>query len=198
MESLVNDLKEVENKMNHFFDPNNTQGFVRQFAAWVQKEWSSNFFYDTEITEVDGNRFAVSVKTDKSLADACLTYADFLNANTGNSNATYQSGSGFVCETYDNKLADFFGEVSANKIRELLELYQLEVPERYKDDCDSVAEMIFMECVDYLKDSELYDVCDSFVCDFSSLGSKAELYLENSMFKDYSIQDFEKILAVGA
>ncbi len=56
------------------------------------------------------------------------------------------------------------------KLDELIALYGLEVPDKYKKNAENISELIFHEVVDYNKDSELHDVCENILFRFNQLG----------------------------
>ncbi|MEB6566295.1 hypothetical protein MXL26_13310, partial [Acinetobacter towneri] len=143
-----------------FVSPENKDGFIKEFASWVYGEWSKNDFYETDIVDLGYDCSSYPEKTNQSLSDKCPTYADFINANTGFSECTHVSGQGMRCQEYEKKLLEIFGDACAKKLDDLVEPYQLEVPEKYKKHAKNISELIFHELVDYSDDSELYDLCD--------------------------------------
>ena len=74
------------------------------------------------------------------------------------------------CQEYEEKLLEVFDEATAKKIDELVELYKLEVPEKYKKHAKNIIELIFHELVDYSDDSELYDLCEDILFKYNQLG----------------------------
>ncbi|MEQ0924913.1 hypothetical protein ABLT40_14260 [Acinetobacter schindleri] len=212
MEDFIEGLKKVEQDLAYFICPKNKNGFVKEFASWVCNEWSKNEFYETDITDLGYDCSSHPKKTNQSLSDKCSTYADFINANTGFSECTHVSGQGMRCQEYEEKLLEVFGEATAKKIDELVELYKLEVPEKYKKHAKNISELIFHELVDYSDDSELYDLCEDILFKYNQLGVASQpytcpvvgwdddndraIYCDESIFKDYTLEDFKKLAEI--
>lgn len=212
MEDLIEGLKKVEQDLAYFICPKNKNGFVKEFASWVCNEWSKNEFYETDIRDLGYDCSSHPKKTNQSLSDKCPTYADFINANTGFSECTHVSGQGMRCQEYEEKLLEVFGEATAKKIDELVELYKLEVPEKYKKHAKNISELIFHELVDYSDDSELYDLCEDILFKYNQLGVASQpytcpvvgwdddndraIYCDESIFKDYTLEDFKKLAEI--
>ncbi len=210
MRNLTVSLKKVEQDLAYFVSPNNKDGFIKEFASWVYSEWSKNDFYKTDIIDLGYDCSSHPEKTNQSLSDKCPTYAEFINANTGFSECTHVSGQGMRCQVYEEKLLEVFGEATAKKIDELVELYKLEVPEKYKKDAESISELIFLELVDHSIDSELYEVCEDILFKYNQLGvasfpytcpidgwdNDKALYCDESIFKDYTLEDFKKLAEI--
>lgn len=210
MNNLVTELKRIEQDLANFVSPENKDGFVKEFASWVYAEWSKNTFYDHYYVDVGYNCSSHPEATNKLIADECRTYADFINANTGNTVCTYISGHGMACEDYEEPLLVVFGDACSKKLDELVELYNLEVPEKYKKVADTISELIFMELVESNEDPKLYDVCENILHRFNQLGTASApytcslcgwddvrnvaIYPDESVFKDYTLEDF-RILA---
>ncbi|NLN57404.1 MAG: hypothetical protein GX151_05520 [Gammaproteobacteria bacterium] len=212
MEDFIEGLKKVEQDLAYFICPKNKNGFVKEFASWVCNEWSKNEFYETDIVDLGYDCSSYPEKTNQSLSDKCSTYADFINANTSFSECTHVSGQGMRCQEYEEKLLEIFGEATAKKIDELVELYKLEVPEKYKKHAKNISELIFHELVDYSDDSELYDLCDYILFKYNQLGVASQpytcpvvgwdddndraIYCDESIFKDYTLEDFKKLAEI--
>lgn len=211
MEELIKGLKQIEKDLAEYVSPNNEQGFIKKFAFWVYSQWSQNPFYDTDIVDVGFDCSSHPEKTDELLSERCRTYAEFINANTGNTVCTHISGSGMRCEEYSENLREIYGDACSKKLDELIEFYKLEVPEKYKKHAENIREMIFFECVDHEEDSELYDVCDSILYRFNQTGMELEpydcplaappengknVYSDNLVFKDYTLDDFKKMVVI--
>ncbi|MEB6565785.1 hypothetical protein MXL26_10580 [Acinetobacter towneri] len=212
MEDFIEGLKKVEQDLAYFVSPENKDGFIKEFASWVYGEWSKNDFYETDIVDLGYDCSSYPEKTNQSLSDKCSTYADFINANTGFSECTHVSGQGMRCQEYEEKLLEIFGEATAKKIDELVELYKLEVPEKYKKHAKNISELIFHELVDYSDDSELYDLCDYILFKYNQLGVASQpytcpvvgwdddndraIYCDESIFKDYTLEDFKKLAEI--
>ncbi|WP_168419382.1 hypothetical protein [Acinetobacter towneri] len=212
MKYLTESLKKVEQDLAYFICPKNKNGFVKEFASWVCNEWSKNEFYETDILDLGYDCSSHPKKTNQSLSDKCSSYADFINANTGFSECTHVLGQGMRCQEYEEKLLEIFGEATAKKIDELVELYKLEVPEKYKKHAKNISELIFHELVDYSDDSELYDLCDYILFKYNQLGVASSpytcpicgwdedndlaIYCDESIFKDYTLEDFKKLAEI--
>lgn len=209
MNNLVTELKRIEQDLANFVSPENKDGFVKEFASWVYAEWSKNTFYDHYYVDVGYDCSSHPEATNKLLADEYRTYAEFINANTGVSKCTFVSGHGMACEEYSDKLQELFGDACSKKLDELIALYGLEVPDKYKKNAENISELIFHEVVDYNKDSELHDVCENILFRFNQLGVEQEpyacslcgwdevndapIYGDEAVFKDYSLEDFKKL-----
>lgn len=210
MGDLIDGLKKVEQELAYFVSPKNKEGFIKVFASWVYGEWSKNYFYETDIRDVGYDCSSYPEKTNQLLSDKCLTYADFINANTGVSVCTHVSGQGMACQDYEENLLEVFGEATAKKLDELVELYKLEVPEKYKKHAKNISELIFFEVVDHYDDSELYDLCDDILLKYNQLGVASQpyacplvgwdkdraIYCDESIFKDYTLEDFKKLAEI--
>ena len=212
MEDFIEGLKKVEQDLAYYICPKNKNGFVKEFASWVCNEWSKNEFYETDIRDLGYDCSSHPKKTNQSLSDKCSTYADFINANTGFSECTHVSRQGMRCQEYEEKLLEVFGEAAAKKIDELVELYKLEVPEKYKKHAKNISELIFHELVDYSDDSELYDLCEDVLFKYNQLGVASQpytcpvvgwdddndraIYCDESIFKDYTLEDFKKLAEI--
>lgn len=212
MKYLAESLKKVEQDLAYFVSPENKDGFIKEFASWVYGEWSKNDFYETDIVDLGYDCSSYPEKTNQSLSDKCPTYADFINANTGFSECTHVSGQGMRCQEYEEKLLEIFGDACAKKLDDLVELYQLEVPEKYKKFAENISELIFLEVVDHHEDSELYEVCDDILLKYNQLGVASSpytcpicgwdedndlaIYCDESIFKDYTLEDFKKLAEI--
>ena len=213
MKYLTESLKKVEQDLAYFVSPENKDGFIKEFASWVYGEWSKNKFYESDIRDLGYDCSTHPEKTNQSLSDKCPTYADFINANTGFSVCTYVSGQGMRCEVYEEKLLEVFGESTAKKLDELVELYQLKVPEKYKEWAENISKLIFHEVVDHNEDSELYEVCEDILFKYNQLGVASSpytcpiygwdkdndlaIYCDESIFKDYTLEDFKKLAEIN-
>ena len=212
MKDLIEGLKKVEQDLAYFVSPENKDGFIKEFASWVYGEWSKGDFYETDIVDLGYDCSSYPERTNQSLSDKCPTYADFIHANTGFSECTHVSGQGMRCQEYEDRLLEVFGEATAKKIDELVDLYKLEVPEKYKKYAKNISELIFHELVDYSDDSELYDLCEDILFKYSQLGVSSQpyrcpvvgwnddndraIYCDESIFKDYTLEDFKKLAEV--
>jgi hypothetical protein len=197
--------------MESFASPDNKDGFYKQFCFWVYKTWSKCEFYGTEVRDVGYDCSTHPVRTGLLASEKCKTYKEFINSNTGNSVCTFNSGSGMACESYSEKLYEMFGDACSEKLNELIELHGLSVPDRYKEDCEDINELIFLEIVDHRKDSELSDVCEDIICRFGSYGADAHSYMcdicgveedgeyifdKDSIFSDMTLDDFKSLVVV--
>ena len=122
----------------------------------------------------------------------------------------YNSGSGMRCEWYSEKLQEVYGDACADKLNELISQHSIEVPEKYKEYCADIIELIFMGDVDHSDDPKLYDVCDSISSRFGSTGFEVQpyqceirgvengeyLFDESSEFAELTLQDFKKMMVV--
>lgn len=209
MKYLTEILKKVEQDLAYFVSPENKDGFIKKFASWVYGEWSKSDFYETDIVDLGYDCSSYPEKTNQSLSDKCSTYADFINANTGFSECTHVSGQGIRCQEYEEKLLEIFGDACTKKLDDLVELYQLKVPEKYKQFAENISELILREVVDHNEDSELYEVYEDILFKYSQVGVALEpyscpivgwdedddkaVYCDESIFKDYTLEDFKKL-----
>lgn len=208
---LVASLRKIESEMECFALPDNKDGFYRKFCFWVYKTWSTCEYIDTEVVDVGYDCSTYPVRTGKLASEMCRTYKEFVNSNTGNSVCTFNSGSGMACESYSEQLYELFRDACSEKLDELIELHGLTVPDKYKEDCENVNELIFGGVVDYKKDSELDEVCEEISCRFGSYGSDVSSYMceihgvtddgeyifdSDSIFADMTLDDFENLMVV--
>lgn len=208
---LVTSLRKLESEMENFASSDNKDGFFRQFCFWVYKTWSECEFVDTEVVNVGYDCSTHPVRTGQLASEKCKTYKEFINSNTGNSVCTFTSGSGMACESYTEKLYEVFSDACSEKLNELIELRGLSVPDRYKEDCDDINELIFGGIVDYLKNPELDDVCQDIVWRFGSYGNDVNSYMcdirgvaddgeyifdDDSIFADMTLDDFKSLVVV--
>jgi len=208
---LVESLKKIQSEMEDFFSPENKYGFYRQFCFWVYKTWSECEYIDTEVVDVGYDCSTYPVRTGQPASDKLITYKEFINSNTGNTVCTFNSGSGMRCESYSEKLYEIFGDACSEKLKELIALYGLSVPDRYKEDCENVLELIFFDVVDHNQDTDLYYVCEDIVCRFGTYGTDVSAYMcevngitddgeyifDNScIFADMTFDDFKRLMVV--
>ncbi|ANO35512.1 hypothetical protein A6E01_20070 (plasmid) [Vibrio breoganii] len=208
---LATSLRKLESEMESFTSPDNKDGFYRKFCFWVYKTWSKCEFVDTEVVDVGYDCSTHPVRTGQLASEKCKTYKDFINSNTGNSVCTFTSGSGMACESYEQKLYEVFGDACSEKLNQLIELHGLSVPDRYKEDCEDINELIFCGIVDHLEDPELDDVCQDIVCRFGSFGIDVSSYMceirgvaddgeyifdDDSIFADMTLDDFKSLVVV--
>ena len=208
MKDLITSLRKIEKEMEAFVSPKNEHGFRRIFAFWVYKTWSKNAAYETNVVDVGYDCSSYPCSTEKLLSETCLTYKEFINANTGNSICTYVSGSGMGYETYSQKLYEVYWDACANKLNQLINQYSIEVPEKYKKCCDDISELIFMGEVNHSDDPDLYDVSDSILLRFGFLGIEVHPYQceifgvedgdyifgEPTEFSELTLQDFKMMV----
>lgn len=210
MQNLSNGLKQVTEDLEQFFSVENKNGFMKDFASWVYKQWSENHYYETEVVDAGYDVSEIPKLTEFMLKDKCQTYSEFINSNTDKSEITFISGNGMACVQYSKSLQEFFGETSINKLNELISTYKLEVPEKYKGQADQISDLIFRELVSYTDDSELCAICDNISFRFSECGTALEQYLcfmigwdadgkclysDKSIFSKYTLDDFQKLIA---
>lgn len=136
------DLWELVKLLKHHFDPDNQNGFVRDFYPWVIQQWTSRSYYATEYR--DGNIiFPYPVKTQYSLAEKISCYADFLEANTGSSfSVMYMDGPGTMCEP----MIHIFGEMYEIELEAVIEKFvdehQLVLPKNEAKHFEDVSEAL--------------------------------------------------------
>tara|TARA_Y100000310_G_C20703403_1_gene832187 strand:+ start:12511 stop:13137 length:627 start_codon:yes stop_codon:yes gene_type:complete len=204
---LTDQLKEIVSKMECFIDPGNPDGFYREFVFWVCKTWSTCEYIETEVVDVGYDCSTYPKRTGLLSSDELNTYKDFINSNTGDTVCTFNSGSGMRCEEYSDRMQEIYGEACAKKLKELFTEYQLEIPDKYKSECDDVNEFVFCEIADYKTDSELYDVCEIIATRFGSIGDGSEPYMcnvvdyvdgesicEASIFGNKTLSEFKKLM----
>lgn len=207
---LIASLRKIELEMERFISPENKGGFFRHFVFWVSTTWSKCEYVGTEVVDVGYDCSTYPVKTGLLAADKCLTYKVFINSNTGNNICTHNSGSGMACEEYSEKLQELFGDACSEKLSELIKQHGLVVPDKYKSNCEDIAELIFCDGADYQEDPELYDICDSIASRFGAIGHEVEPYTcnvcgvdpdgnyvyEDSHFADMTLDDFKHLMVV--
>jgi hypothetical protein len=209
--NLLTSLRKLESEMENFASPDNKDGFFRQFCFWVYKTWSECEFVDTEVVDVGYDCSTHPVRTGLLASEKCKTYKEFINSNTGNSVCTFNSGSGMACESYSEKLYEMFGDACSEELNKLIALHGLSVPDRYKEDCENINDLIFSDVVDHEQEPELYDVCENIVCRFSSCGTDVSSYMcevlgvaddgeyifgDDSFFADMTLDDFKSLVVV--
>lgn len=187
-------------ELDSFFNPYIANGFFEHWASWVVKNWSEESYFDSETVNLGFDSSVYPEKTDTNLKEKCKTYIDFINSNTGETLATYSSGSGIECQKYEELLREQFANAATNKINEISELYNIYMPKRYKeeiDECKTISEIIGREFFNHKTDKKLYDAADSLMCDFGVLGYKIvefgyppEIYYERN--KGQLVERYEK------
>lgn len=186
-----------------FVDPCNPQGFVRHFYIWVVKRWGEQAFYDTQIVDTGYDVSTQPHSTGEPLSLKARIYREFINANNGNTIATYYSGSGLACDTLETDLQEYFGNICAKKINDYIKKHQLLLaPSDRSDFADTVAEAIWQES---FNDDDLNHLAADIICGYSCLGTALEPYLcplngpdeyENNAFCQWTLADFKNALVV--
>lgn len=136
---LVKLLEELEN----YTSPSNMFGFRKEFKAWVADSWITALFYDTDIVDSGFDVSQYPLRTTLNLREVATTYCDFINSNTGQSMATYISGCGIACESYSDKLAEFYGDKCHDFINRFITVNNLIVPNspEFKD-LDDISDIL--------------------------------------------------------
>ena len=172
---LIDFLELAYNNLDWFANPDNLEGFVRYWAIWVLKNWGGKNYFDTNTVDLKFDISDYPIKTENSLKDYCKTYADFINANTGQSKPTYAPGAGMACQDYTEILSEMFGDIMFKEINKLSEQYSIAMPHKYEDElnsCENVSDIILGQFFDHSSDKELYDAGDKIIMSFGVLGDK--------------------------
>lgn len=179
-ELRIEHLSDLESELEKYIDPKNIFGFRKSFIEWVAIAWSNAGFYDTEIRDTGFDRSSFPVAGNVKLKEKTKNYCDFINANTGNSMPTFNSGSGMRCETFEEKLHEFFGEKCSLFVDKYIDRLSLTVPKTGEfSHCDSVAEIIW---------GDEMDGCDDIIMRFGCLGHEVSPYLcEMNGFDSYAM-----------
>lgn len=195
-------LKELQAQLKHYVDPENRDGFFRVFVIWVVKTWQSAKFYDTEIVDQGFDCSIYPVKTDQPLSEHAIYYRDFINAKTGETVATFVSGSGIVCECMRERFEKVYAETCYQKITAYIEQHGLTVPEDAQEFADTVAEAIFAEA---FETPELQDEATEIIMAYGELGSEQEPYTcdaydfekyRDNFFGTWTLTDFQNAMTV--
>jgi hypothetical protein len=205
----VEHLNELHTQLTHYVDPTNKDGFYRKFALWVFKTWKSADFYDTEVRDTDFDCSTFPVRTGTKLTANITTYCEFINANTGQSECTFSSGSGMRCQDMSEPFGEMYGEACSEFVSDYVAKHDLTIPDTYQyeidDDDYNVTAAIFCELFDYEKDPELYDASADIASSFNQLGYGQEQYTcpiqfdgeyEDNHFGKWTLADFKKELMV--
>jgi hypothetical protein len=161
--------------LDNFFKSENQNGWLKEWAEWVAIRWSNGIYFDTETIDSGYDYSEQPLKTNKKLKYECKTYVDFIYANTGESEATYCSGSGLKCKQYEALLRELFYNAAFAKINELAKQYKINLPLKYQEDinnCKDMSAVISSQIFSYKSDPKLYEAADKLLCDFGSLGCK--------------------------
>lgn len=186
-EHLVKLTEELEN----YISPNNMFGFKKEFKAWVTELWSTALFYDTDVVDSGFDVSLYPTRTSLTLREVATTYCDFLNSNTGQSIATYVSGCGITCESYSDKLDEFYGDKCHDFINRFIKVNNLVIPNspEFKD-FDDILGILAEDAIEGGED--LY-------CRFGHSGCELEPYTcgmididkyDENIFGNWLLQDF--------
>ena len=137
------DLWALVKLLKHHVDPDNKDGFVRDFYPWVIHQWTSRPYYATEYR--NGNLHDLyPVKTEYSLSDKVACYADFIEANAGSSFGVVDITGDFItlCDT----MLDIFMEMYEIELESVIEKFvneqQLVLPKSEAKHFEDVSEAL--------------------------------------------------------
>ena len=199
-------LRELQAHLKHYVDPENRDGFFRTFVIWVIKTWTAAEFYDTEIRDQGYDCSPFPVKTGEPLSEHCIYYRDFFNANTGETEPTFESGSGMRCEEIGSRLEEIYGEACTQKLIAYVKQHGLTLPEDVQDEyVNTVDEAIFAEAFDRKTMPELHEVAEDIM--WGIFGAEQRPYeverigpdpedIQDNYFGSWTLKDFKKAMVV--
>jgi hypothetical protein len=206
IQNLTRQLVRIEKDLHGLVSPQCESGFKPVFCKWVLEQWSEHGYYETEGRDSDFDVFSHPKEVNRMLKDTINTYAQFINSNTGNTEATHMSGSGIRCTKFDDALYEVYGDYCWGQIGSLSKEYGCELPEDTLFGAKNISDMISMEAVDFKKHPELSNVCESILLTFGYIGTGLEPYLvdqnysdevsdwQDTFFSDWTLADFRKVV----
>lgn len=145
-------------------------------------------------------------KTNIKLKDSVGLYKEFINANTGQTVCTHESGHGMCCEDMEEALCECYGDACSEVIRDFLERRELSLPDSVDTKyADTVWGAMFGEAFDHKKTPDLYDANDAIIMGFNVYGTEKAPYTcsmngvdsyDDNYFGKWTLADFKKELMV--
>ncbi|RYZ86983.1 MAG: hypothetical protein EOP04_12740, partial [Proteobacteria bacterium] len=191
MSSNFDILEAIRDDLFEFSDPQNVDGFVRNFYAWVVREWTSRSYFITEIANFGFDLTNYPQKTDFRLCEKVRTYREFIHANNGHHYAAFFSGQGTACETLEKDLYEFFHE--SMRLRAMHFIAQSFPHLDAEDFWNQIFCEVFTRKREILVVGEISDsfgfyglAAEPYTCSSSSL-----INSDKSQFADWSLEDFK-------
>jgi len=185
LQLLCKQLTEIKKDIDQYCAFDNKNGFYRKFVFWVIKTWGKAYYYETKVINSGYDVSCYPKSTSFQLKDKVMKYADFINANTGQTEVTNNSGAGIICETFESELYNVFSDTCLEFVEQEITVRNLILPEEYSNSYDSLSELIFSGDIDYDKHPDFYDICDAIQSEYGLLGYKISPYLcEISSFEE--------------
>ena len=146
--TLKDELLEIYDFLYDLTNINNKKGIYRNFIEWVIENWSTNEFYDTEEVDAGYDCSYHPRRTGERLKNKVKLYQDFIHSNTGQTVATYCSGSGISTEEYYEILTNYLEEYIREQTFNFIKKRDYKIPDDYKlrfeiDSEDETPEIIF-------------------------------------------------------
>lgn len=197
-------LWELVKSLKHHFDPDNKNGFVRDFYPWVIQQWTSRSYYATEYR--DGRKmYLCPVKTQYSLAEKMSCYADFIKANTGSSwGVMYTDGPGTLCEPMAERFYEMYEIELEAVIEKFVDEQQLVLPKNeakhFKDVSEALIEgfqsiqlRAFSEEIEHLFERSINRSPDGNTVYTTAITPEGEHLL--GRFGSWTLEDFRSAVA---
>lgn len=174
---------------------------IWDLAKFIAKTWEESSFFKSETIDLGFDRSSYPRRTQAEICDRITTYAEFLSACNGTTQATYCSGSGMAAGTFSESVDAFISDWVHARLHKLLELQGLEVIRSTNGESWSSKDCFMHEVGFISEDGELphEDCCNRIdvasvpytecghMADFNTLASPAR-------FKDWTLWDFQQII----
>ncbi|ADN77330.1 hypothetical protein Fbal_3131 [Ferrimonas balearica DSM 9799] len=204
LEQFTRALTQMEGALGRFVDPDNADGFIRDFALWVIQQWSYRDLFEGR---VENASFPCSRYQGKLHPHPTqpATYKDFVGACNAEKAASHCPLSGKTTQDSDDGLYQVFGDACAREFERLVQQQALSLPAELGQ--GSVSEFVWTLQADPERHPELYECCESIVSRFGLGGTEIEPYLseiacpkdepawQEQRFARWTLADFQKVAA---
>lgn len=190
METFIGKIKKIEKQLSHYLDPNNHEGFVKEFLPWVENKWETEPFYKSRVIKFKGKVKIVPMRTENTVAECVNSYSEFLNAYNGETHRF--SDDDLYNETFRDDFIILYHRCKFQQFYNLVEEEKLTLPQSLMTNWSQTVISAMWSNEWVLKDSpELYAFWRDFKAKYGSLGSSNENYLEFSAFSDMTLNQIK-------
>ncbi|MBY5921616.1 hypothetical protein [Ferrimonas balearica] len=206
LEPFTRALSQLEEALGRFVDPDNADGFVRDFALWVIQQWSYRDLFEDRIENASFpcSRYQGKLHPHPSQP---ATYKDFLGTCSAEKAASHCPLSGKTTQDSDDGLYQVYGDACARELERLVQQQGLTLPAELGP--GSVSEFVWALRAEPERHPDLYECCESIVSRFGLGGTDIEPYLsdvacpkdepawQGQRFSRWTLADFQKAVAEG-